>query len=346
MRVICTTVIRGADNFDMSGRIMEIDLPTGEVVFSMNLPHNKGSVLGPRGGSRGGRGVRVFDNKIYLAIYDRILVYDLEWNLLDALQHPHIVGHHEIQLDHEGIWCCSTVADAVMKLGFKGNVLFEWWASEDDAFVSWLGARKIFWDRRINYSEYLDPSGEEKHPSKQFHLNSIDCIDGKVYVYDSNYRALFAVWPKFGPVVRNLEWDHAHNVCLRGQDILVNVSARKTFEIWRIPNALEKFWRKNPYLVQRVVVVPGDGTSTQFSKSGWIRGRIDLGSNEFIVGCNPASLHHIRDGQVLRTWDMSCDVNEAVHGLTLKYPIRPVVRQWETRLVSVLETTSVEIPSS
>jgi hypothetical protein len=344
MRVICTTVIRGADNFDMSGRIMEIDLPTGEVVFSMNLPHNKGSVLGPRGGSRGGRGVRVFENSIYLAIYDRVLVYDLEWNLLTEIRHPHVVGHHEIQVDHEGIWCCSTVADAVMKLGFKGNVLFEWWASEDEAFVSWTGAKKIRWDRRIDYSTYLDASGEEKHPSKQFHLNSIYCVDGKVYVYDSNYQVLFAVWPKFEPLIRNIEWDHAHNVCLRGQDILVNVSARKAFEIWRMPTAVERFWRKNPYLVQRVIVVPGEDKSTQFSNSGWIRGRIDLESNEFIVGCNPASLHYIRNGEVVRTWEISRNVNEAIHGLTLKQSDKPPRYQLEARCGAALGTPSMHIP--
>jgi hypothetical protein len=318
MRVICTTVIRAAGSYEYSGRIIELDLPSGEIVMAMNLP-DKGFIVGPRGGSRGGRGVRVFDNRIYVAIYNRILVYDLEWNLLSEIRHPHVVGHHEIQVDAQGVWCCSTVIDAVVKLDFEGNALFEWWASEDEAFLSWIKGTKVVWDRDIDYSTYCPPSPDvEAHPDHQFHINTVYCGDGRVYAYDLTSRALFAVWPRFEPIVRNPAWVKAHNVYPRGRDILVNISQRKTFEIWRMPNRLERLLRRRPYLVQRVVVVPGEGRSTQFSKSGWVRGRIDLGRNEFIVGCNPASLHYIRDGQVIRSWKISDDVNEAVHGLTLK----------------------------
>ncbi len=323
MRVVCTTIIRGATSFEFSGRIIEIELPSGEIVMSMNLP-NKGFILGPRGGSRGGRGVYLFDDKIYVAIYDRILVYDLEWSLLSEIHHPHVVGHHEIWVDAQGIWCCSTMIDAVMKLDFAGNASFEWWASEDEAFVSWTKSKRILWDRSIDYTTYVPPSFDELHPDKQFHINTVCCVEGKVYAYDSNYQALFVVWPRFEPIVRNPVWDHAHNVYPRGRDILVNVSALKTFEIWRMPSRLERFWRKKPYLMRRVVVVPGEGQSTQFSKSGWVRGRIDLGPNEFIVGCNPASLHYIRDGQVMRIWEISDDINEAIHGLALKQPYPPI----------------------
>lgn len=317
MRVICTTVIRGADQFDLSGRIIEMELPTGAIVMSMNLP-NKGNIIGPRGGSRGGRGVQVFNNKIYVAIYDRILVYDLKWNLLSEIQHPHVVGHHEIQVDAQGIWCCSTMIDAVIKLDFSGKVLFEWWASEDDDFVTWVKGNKLLWDRSTDYSTYAPHPDIEGYPNHQFHINSVYCVDGKVYAYDLTTAALFVVWPRFEPIVRNPKWGHAHNVCPRGNEILVNASELKAFEIWRMPQGRQRWWQKKPYRVQRVVVVPGVGKSTQFSKSGWVRGRIDLGPHEFIVGCNPASLHHIKDGKIVQRWQISDEVNEAVHGLTVK----------------------------
>ena len=319
MRVICTTVIRGADSYEFSGRVIELDLPEGKIVVSMNLP-NKGHIRGPRGGSRGGRGVRVFNNKIYVAIYDRVLVYDLDWNLLSEIQHPYVVGHHEIQVDSEGVWG-TTMLDAVVKLDHSGNVLFEWWASEDDDFVAWTKIKKFNWDRSINYLEYEPPSFDETYPGYQCHFNSVYCVDGKVYVYDLKHRALFVVWPKFEPVVRNRAWDRAHNVHPRGDEILANVSGLKTFEIWRMPTSgIRRLWSKKPVRVQRVKIVPGEDRSTQFSRSGWVRGLIKLGPNEFIVGCNPASLYHIRDNQVVHKWQISNEVNEAIHGLTLKQP--------------------------
>lgn len=317
MRIICTTVMRGAQEYEFSGRVIEVDLPSGEIIMSMNLP-NKGSIIGPRGGSRGGRGVRVFKDKIYLAVYDRILVYDFNWNLLSEIKHPHVVGHHEIQVDDEGIWCCSTMIDAVFKLDFEGNVLFEWWASEDDEFVKWVKAKKFLWDRSVDYSTYAPHPDREGHPNHQFHINSVYQVGDKVYVYDLACAALFVVWPQFEPIARHPAWDHAHNVCPQGQEILVNVSAAKSFEIWRKPNRIEKILRRKPQLVQKVVLVQGEEKSTQFSKSGWIRGRIDLAPNEFIVGNNPPSLYHILDGKIIQAWQIGDEVNEAIHGLTVK----------------------------
>lgn len=316
MRVICTTVIRGADKYEFSGRIIELELPSGDIVMSMNLPP-KGEIKGPRGGSRGGRGVRVFEGKIYVAIYDRVLVYDLDWKLISEIRHPYVVGHHEIQVDAAGVWG-TTMMDSVVKLDFEGNVLFEWWASEDDAFVAWTGIEKRYWDRTIDYSTHEPPAFNETYPGYQCHFNNVYCAGGKIYVYDLKNRALFAVWPRFVPVVRNRAWDRAHNVCPRGREVLVNVSGQKTFEIWRLPGRLARLWRRKPRLIERVVIVEGEGRSTQFSRSGWVRGLIELGPREFIIGCNPAGLYHIREGQVVQRWQISDEVNEAVHGLVLK----------------------------
>ncbi|MCB0168766.1 MAG: hypothetical protein KDI79_31350 [Anaerolineae bacterium] len=316
MRAICTTVIRGANQYEFSGRIIEIDLTSGQIVMAMHLP-NKGQVLGPRGGSRGGRGVRVFGQKIYVAIYDRILVYDFDWNLVSEIKHPYVVGHHEIQVDVEGVWC-TTMMDSVVKLDFSGRVLFEWWGSEDDDFVAWLSINRHAWDRTENYDSYEPPAYNESYPGFQCHFNSVYCVDGKVYVYDLSHQALFAVWPRFEPLARVPAWNRAHNVHPRGQDILVNVSGDKRFEIWRMPMGMHKFWRRKPYRTHQVVVVPGPEQSTQFSRSGWVRGLIELGPQEFIVGCNPAGLHHLKDGRVVQSWPISDEVNEAVHGLTLK----------------------------
>jgi hypothetical protein len=208
----------------------------------------------------------------------------------------------------------------IAKLDFRGNILFEWWAGEEQAFLAWTGGKLTRWDRNLDYASHRDPSGLEFYPGKQFHLNYVCRTGPKVYAYDANHSALFSVWPTFEPVAKNPAWDHAHNVSLRGRDILVNNSACRTFEIWRMPGFLSKRFNKPPYPVSRLEVVSGLGKSTQFSKSGWIRGRIELGRNEFIVGSNPASLYHIRGGEVLHVWQLSHDVNEAIHGLTLKNP--------------------------
>lgn len=317
MRLLCTTVKRGAEDYHISGRILEIEIPSGEIVASLNLP-DKCKVSGPRGGSRGGRGVRVLDDRIYVAIYDRILVYNFAWELISEISHPHVVGHHEIQVDAEGIWCCSTIVDAIFKIDFQGRVLFEWWASEDDRFISWLNARKIHWDKTVVYAAYQLPDNNEAHPDKQFHFNSIYNYRGRIYVHDSNHQALFTIWPGFKPVFINPDWENAHNVCPRSKTVLVNNSAKKSFEVWSLPNRKWGLIKTKPRLLKRIKIFQGEERSTQFSKSGWIRGLVPLDYRSFIVGSNPASLYLIKDWSVQRHWRISNDVNESIHGLTIK----------------------------
>ena len=313
MRVVCTTVMRGSTDEEMTGRFFEVELPSGRIIKSMNVP-SIGSVSGPRGGTRGGRGIAVYGGKTYAAVHNRIFVYDREWNLLGEISNPLVAGHHELQVDSAGIWCCSTLTDSITRLDFTGKILYSYWASEDENFVAWLGRKRILWDKSFDYAS-LPLGAEEVHSNKQFHINTVRKMGNEVYAYDCNYSALFRFWPSFRPVVINPAWDHAHNVYLSGVEILVNNSAMKTFEKWRLPKRSRNGVCPDATLLERTTIVPGEERSTQFSKSGWVRGRIDLGRNEFLVGCNPASIHHILDGKVINVFQLSDDVNEAIHGL-------------------------------
>jgi hypothetical protein len=313
--IVCTTVKRGASEYHLSGRIVEMELPKGIVTKDIELPFQE-EVYGPRGGNRGARGVRVFRDRVYVAMHSRILVYDLHWKLLGAIRHPHVVGHHEIEVDREGIWCCSTIVDAVIKLDFSGNKLWEFWASEDAECVRWLGIREIKWDREIDYTAYRLPMDRDAHPNKQLHINTTQIYQHQVFAFDSNCQALFRVYPSFKPVARNCAWDHAHNVTIDGNRILVNNSAACSFEIWRkshVGSINDQY-----ELERKIIFVDGDRKSTQFSVEGWIRGRVQLGNGEYIVGSNPACLFYVKDGNVIDRWVLSNDINEAIHGLTLK----------------------------
>ena len=316
-RVICTTVKRGASDIELSGRIIEIELPSGEIVSSQTLP-SFDRIRGPRGGSRGARGVCVKGERIYVAIYSGIMVFDLGWHLIKQIVHPLVVGHHEIAVDDEGVWCCSTLVDAVIKLDFSGNIIEQFWASENDDLVSWVGARSVTWDKGVDYRMYDLPNSGETHPMKQFHINTVHIRDGEVFAYDSNHQALFQIFPTFRPIVRNPRWDHAHNVILRGNEIFVNNSAERSFEIWCLPALGHEVHTGEVVLREKIEIVSGPEKSTQFSRSGWIRGLIVLTDREFIVGSNPTSLYHIKEGMIVQSWQYSIDVNEAVHGLTLK----------------------------
>ena len=147
MRVICTTSIRGTVGGYDHGHIYDIDWDSGRIMRKLEVPPPKGErlllALNPRGGARGGRGVRVVGDEVYVANDNLILKYDLDWNERGLISHQLLTRIHEIDVVHDGIWVASTGNDLAVKLDFSGRVLRVWSPRTDEQFKHAVGlARK------------------------------------------------------------------------------------------------------------------------------------------------------------------------------------------------------------
>ena len=135
MRVAVTTIVRFAALDTPGGWLRVVDLETGTQAAIAPLPDalHRAADPNPRGGLRGGRGVAATDDRLAVAIHDRILVLNREWNLSGVLSHRWMGGPHDIAADAGGLWVACADNDLVLRLGWHGEMEGAWhWRADRD----------------------------------------------------------------------------------------------------------------------------------------------------------------------------------------------------------------------
>ena len=98
MRLILTSTVRRSQRGEPSGFIHTVDLEQNRVTGSCPSPepdlliyeHNE------RGGMRGGKGIAVVGDCIYVANSSVIRAYNTKWELIENISHPSCAGIHDI----------------------------------------------------------------------------------------------------------------------------------------------------------------------------------------------------------------------------------------------------------
>ena len=87
------------------------------------------------GGKRGFRGIRKWDNHIVVATFDKLLIFDMDWNIIDEFSHQFFSDIHGIEVSIEGIWVTSTGNDAVFLIDWNGKIKNQIFLSEIPTLV-------------------------------------------------------------------------------------------------------------------------------------------------------------------------------------------------------------------
>jgi hypothetical protein len=111
----------------------------------------------PRGGTRGGRGLAVAGERLAVALNDRILMLDRDWQVRDVLTHPWVGGLHDIVADDGGIWATCGDNDALLRFGWDGDVIDRWEWRTDRRLRRALGHGWLPGFER--WSDHRDPLG-------------------------------------------------------------------------------------------------------------------------------------------------------------------------------------------
>ena len=163
MRVVCTTVIRNTSGKAVHGHIYEIDWDRQRIRRRIDMPRPIGDRLllrlNPRGGARGGRGVRITEDAIYAANDNTIIRYDHNWNALGRISNQLLTGIHEIEVVEGGIWAACTGVDLALKLSPSGKVLKRWSPRTSDKIKRMLGVEGKYgrhWPPRVVGWGYLN----------------------------------------------------------------------------------------------------------------------------------------------------------------------------------------------
>jgi hypothetical protein len=111
----------------------------------------------PRGGNRGGRGIASVDDRLAVAINDRILVLGTDWRPKRVLTHPWMGGIHDIAADETGVWAACADNDLVLNLDWEGALRGSWHWRADRRMRRELGFGWLpKFDRHI---DHRDPCG-------------------------------------------------------------------------------------------------------------------------------------------------------------------------------------------
>ncbi len=133
-RLLITTTCRKANYNEPSGHLYVFDLERNEII-------QKGSIIeppyrdvdpNPRGGFRGGKGIAIHEDQIFLANTAGIFCFDQRWDLIKVISHPSCSGIHDILFDKEkNLWVTSARNDILFKFDLDGNILDYYYFRQD-----------------------------------------------------------------------------------------------------------------------------------------------------------------------------------------------------------------------
>ena len=300
MKVICSTVIRAAEQGAVHGGLYVIDIDSDEVLEYIPYAGDFDNE-NTRGGERGLRGVAVLEDRIVVADSSGLIEIDKETYTItkEKRDRGFFKSIHEICYFDNHIWVTSTGYDAIAKVDLDFN-LVEFWEilgeSKDD--------HKIFTGKR-----QIKP--EEAVPDDKYHINSISAFSGRLVfcglitsLYDFECMDVVESMPSIGDIK-----SFQHNFYEYDDCSLINMTSLKHLGI--IQNGQSSFF---PIPATNHAKFSID----KIAENNWNRG-LTKHDNLAIIGSSPARLMvlDMDTGQFIHHVQLEKDVRHAIHGLEI-----------------------------
>ena len=169
MKIICTTVVRAAEQGGVHGGLYVVDIDTEEVVH--HAAYEEEFVNdNERGGERGLRGIIVLDDRIIVSDSAGFIQLDRnDYSIVKTVQNPEAFKSiHEICYHNGFIWATSTAYDAIVRvdLNFKVNGFWEIKGESRPDHKAFIGKEKI--------------APEDHSNDDNYHINSIYSYNGNL----------------------------------------------------------------------------------------------------------------------------------------------------------------------
>jgi len=318
--VIYFNTVRRKRPVKEGGELIQLDWSKKKILKTLPLYPSDPDILedpNPRGNSRGGKGILVRGDEIFVGTYHTILVYDLDLNLKRRLTNPNFVNIHEICADGDNTWVSATTIDAALLVDKNGKTLESWWPREEPLLQERFGLVPMEIDKKAdNRLRYLhrELSLKESHT----HLNSLVHNQGRTLALLNRLGALVQIKPAVKVLVedRLLRGAHSPVILTEKEQIAVCSSFRKhilfydlhsgeltnTIDLLSFPK-IARYHKKYP--------------DQPFNKSLFVRGLEKISEHRLLVGVAPAAILEIdtRKKRLIDLFQYSKDVGDGVHGL-------------------------------
>ncbi|MBN1224489.1 MAG: hypothetical protein JXB23_14670 [Candidatus Aminicenantes bacterium] len=302
------------------GELVKLDWSTKEVLNKIPVYPTDPDIVddpNPRGNSRGGKGIVISGDTLYVGSYHTILAYDSGLNLQRRITNNLFVGIHEMCLSGDDIWVSSTAVDCALLVDREGRTIKSWWPREEPLLQRSHGFFPMDIDKnadnRIRHI-HAELSKKESHT----HLNGVVCFGGRVYALLNRPGLVVQIEPEIKVVLEDEKICGSHSpvVVEGGSQIALCSSFEKTILFYDIQKG--RLAKEIPLLDFDVVAkLHRDFPDQPFNKSIFVRGMEVIDSRRILAGISPASILEIDvyRKELLDFYQYSSDVGDAVHGL-------------------------------
>lgn len=335
MQVFFSTVVR-ATPVEKGGELIQLDWDRKTVLSRIPIAPKNPKIIdpNPRENSRGGRGIVMLNDEIFVASYHTLEGYNSRLEPTRNITNGLLVGLHEVCKDERGnFWVASTAIDAAIKIDSKtGEALDTRWPREDPVFSKVFNLTPLHIDKRAdNRTRFLERSHLE-NPS-HLHLNAVVCWKGNVYTLFNRFGAVVNL-SESRVILRDDSIQGCHNLVITKDGIVIINSTRgRKIVFYTLRNGkkireitlLNYKWVRNtlrrysPNFFQKML-----RKFKLFSSVAhpiFIRG-LDLADNHIFVGISPATILCVnyQTGELVDLFPFSDDVRVYIHGLKVFPP--------------------------
>jgi hypothetical protein len=187
--LLATTTIRRTPPGEVSGFVYTVDLEAKRVAGSspMIRPPLVRYDTNPRGGMRGGRGLWVEEDKVFIANHSSIFQFSPDWSLTGETAHPSCASIHDICVRDGSLWVTSARNDLVFEFDRKGTLLRHINLRRLPAFrarLDWMQPNLLSEEDVLGGAiDFRDPRSHRYETYDGLHVNSVGLLsDGDLLV--------------------------------------------------------------------------------------------------------------------------------------------------------------------
>lgn len=328
MKIWFTTVVRGAE-IEKGGSLFELDTVSRKIKLIKKIIPTSPDVIdaNPRGSSRGGRGIQIINEEVFVANYHTIEVFNKSGHFLRKFSNKIFAGIHEISRKENNLLISSTSNDLVIETDIYGKTVNIFEPRNNPIFqkeLSILG-NKI----DLESDQRLVHLSSDSFSSGHIHLNCVSFIQGNIYALLNREGSIIdltnnKVFLRHQSLIgsHNIEFFNEHfwvNNTLNGSLLKINKEGviKDDIKIAEMCfGSLGSSVARVNYLARRFLQKTFK-TNQVIGRPFFMRGLAPLSNNLLCIGTSPATLILFDEGRnfIVDYFKIESNVNHCIHGI-------------------------------
>ena len=300
MKVLASSVIRSSVKGEIHGGLYLVDLKRGHVSQVLKRDNINIDWSG-RGGERGLRGIEFYGDTIILTDHDKILLYDINFNLQGKYTNQYFGGCHEISRYGKKLYVTSTKRNSILTFDLeKKEFDLGFWIRSDSTDIC-----------NFNPHRKLGPIHNDVD-----HINSVHACEDSFYLSGLGNDKIWKVGDRWMRVYCRIEKETHNARPYKNGVIYVNTGER---QVAYRPDIYKKrtYSIKIPRFRQDKMI--NTDLPERIAREGWGRGLcvVDKENDILASGSSPATitLYDMKKENILNRVTISRDKRNAIHGL-------------------------------